>query len=208
MSPRQLATSAVSSTLIPFNVIHTSTMESRCFDFGKWCTNCAFAQTTGWTGSNGNAAADAYVWLYANSACRAFSKAYAKACSFTVASGKLNVTTATFANYKKVSLSISLDTAVSTLALAESKAVAEAFASVETYAFTSVASYFINKSPFCGGWATAKLTQFGAAKAGAKGQSGAVAMSGAVTDTKAAVEAVGATLASVNGVIGAEVASW
>lgn len=214
MLERDLATAGSTSNTISFSYVHASSLED-CFNFNNWCIDWADANTDTIMASSGNAYSEAYISLYAESCCESFALAYAAACAFTKGSGKINVTTENSVvkgvSMKSASLGLALDTAVTTLAFAASKTEASAYAAVDTFAYTDAAAYcdrIDDKSPFCLGFAGAGLVTIGKATAGAKGQSSALAASGAVTSTRAAVQAFGSGLASVNGVITAYSGSW
>ena len=214
MLERDLATAGSTSNTISFSYVHSSSLED-CFDFGSFCYDWAFANSGSISLTSGNAYSEAYIQLYAESCCESFALAYGAACAFTKGSGKINVTTASAVvggvSMKSASLGLALDTAVTTLAFAATKTEASAYAAVDTFAYTDAAAYcdrIDDKSPFCLGFAGAGLVTIGKATAGAKGQSSALAASGAVTSTRAAVQAFGSGLASVNGVITAYSGSW
>lgn len=175
----------------------------------------AHSWSDGWTDAEGgNSYAQACTWLYAESACSSFALAYSKACSFTLATGRVHVDTTNSPNYKSARLSVSLDTVVSTLAFAASESDAAALAAVGGYAYTSVDAYCAAmskkkiKTPLCFGYAAAGLATFGTATAGAMGQASALAESGAVTEIDTAVQAGGTSLKSINGVIGLQAHSF
>jgi hypothetical protein len=220
---RDLAGMTIGATShsLKFSVSLCSASDDWCLDFRDECDVWAMAYLetdakTYLVDSNVAAIAtsDAYLWL--DTACEVYSEAYAKALAFVNLSGAVKVTTSAVTQnnkpYKDVSLSIELDTATCTYALAKSKATAEAYAKVAAQSYTDAAAFCTtvnNVSPLCGlGTASTDLYQYDSAVAAAKGTAGALSTSGSVTKNSLSVSGRGQSLDFINGMISVYAKSW
>jgi hypothetical protein len=213
---RDLLSMSGGATSLSYSIAAAAGADQFCFDYGAVCLEFGDLFSVSYTDAftEGNAFAiawaDEYLWLHAT--CGAYAEAYARACAFTKVDGKINVNTSTTGTKKNISLSVQLKTATMTFALAQSVAMAQAYANVGAMSFTSVQAFCSqvgNMSILCaGGTASTDLFQLATANANAFGSAGALASSGANTDTNALVSADGTAISNVNGVITAKAWSW
>ena len=203
------------STSIAFAVASSSGSKDFCFDYHKKCLEFAAVggSVIASAGALGNAGATAEsdLELWAEAICEAYALAYARACAFTQVKGKATVTTATRGQLKTVEVFVKVEAASSTLAIAKTAAVAEAYAEVETEAFTNVTAYCIKvnyRSPLCGGSATTDLTTLAIANAGAFGTGKSLAKGSAKAGSKAEIKTQGLGLTAVRGVVAAYASSF
>jgi hypothetical protein len=203
------------STSIAFAVASSSGSKDFCFDYREKCLAFAavggsvitFADALG----NAGATAESDLELWAEAMCEAYALAYARACAFTQVKGRATVSTATRGQLKTVEVFVKVEAATSTLAIAKTAAVAEAYAEVGTEAFTNVTAYCIKvrqKSPLCGGSATTDLTTLAVANAGAFGTGKSLAKGSASAGSKAEIKTQGLGLTSVRGVVAAYAEAW
>ena len=187
-----------------------------CIDYFNDCLEQGKVITATYTdadaGSNSVAFAysEANLWLQAY--CFGNAEAYARACSFTKAEGKVNVGVTSSSGGKTVTLGIILTSASTSYALATSSAVAAAYAEVEAQSYTDAAVFcnsVANMSPLCAfGTAATDLHQI--AQAGALAFSDAVSEAGAggFGAAKASVYVDGSSITTVGGHLVAIAKSW
>jgi hypothetical protein len=204
------------STSLSFSFAAPSGSDSFCFDYHTICLELGALNDATYTDAQvtGNAFTFAFSYesLWLDATCAAYAEAYARTCSFMKVDGKVDVHTSVQNTKKDVSMNVVLKTATMTLAIAESVAIAQSYADVGAYSYTTVDAYcskINNLSIICpGGTASTDLSQLAVASAGSIGQAGAVAASGTTTQSAAAVMAEGSSLTYINSVISAFAESW
>jgi hypothetical protein len=200
------------STSLAFSHVSTSGSGDWCFNYYDYCVQ------TGWatlgadadTDTEGNARAFAFsdAELCLNAYCDAYARAYARTCAFTKIDGNIDVDTKVVNNKKKISLKLKLKTATRTFALAESEAEATAIVDTKAASFIAVPDLCANYPGhyYCGGFSD--LVQITEATADAKSFANAEASSGSSANTTAAIEAEGASINYIKGLISAHASSW
>ena len=153
---------------------------------------------------------EANLWLSAY--CSANADAYARACSFTKAKGKINVAVTSTGGVKTVSLGVKLLSASTTYAFASSNAVAKSYTDVEAQSYTDTAAFctsIANKSPQCaGGTAAADLVQVATSSAASFSDAVSEAGAGGFGKAKASVYVDGTSINTVSGHLVAIAKSW
>jgi hypothetical protein len=148
--------SASSSNSLAFSFASSAGAKDLCVDYVNECLEkgkvFTLANTTADADGNSLATAvsEANLWLEAY--CTANAEAYARACAFTHAKGKVTVDVTTAGGMKTVSLRIKLEAASTSYAFANTSAVADSYAAVEAQSFTDVRAYcnsVSNMSPLC-----------------------------------------------------------
>ena len=213
---RDLLSMSGGATSLSFSVSAARGADRFCFDYERTCLQFGdlFWAADTYTYTEGNAFALAYTkeYLWLHTACRAYSAAYARACAFIKVDGKVKVDTSVQNAKKNVSLSVYLRTGAMTFALAQTVAMAKAYAEVGAKSFTNVQAYCAevnNMSILCaGGTASTDLKQIAKARATAFGSARAEAQSGAGTNTNAVVSAQGPAIDFISGAIWASAWSW
>ena len=180
-----------------------------CLEYGTIYT---VSETDANSGGNSIALAysEANLWLQAY--CSANAAAYARACSFTKAQGKVNVDVTITNGVKTVSLGINLLAASTSYAFATSSAVASAYADVGAQSYTDVAAFctsIANMSPLCaGGTASTDLTQYATSYATSFSDAVSEAGAGGFGKAKASVYVDGTSINTVSGHLVAIAKSW
>jgi hypothetical protein len=212
---RNLLTMGSSSTSLAFSFASSAGAGDFCIDYLNVCLEAGKAITKAKTdadaGSNSVALAysEANLWLQAY--CSGCAEAYAQACSFTKAEGKVNVDVSSSGGVKAVSLRIQLISASTSYALASSKAVADAYTAIDAQSFTDTVVYcnsVANMSPLCAGTARTDLKQIAVATAGAFSDAVSEAGAGGLGAANAAVYVDGSSISTVSGHLMAMAKSW
>jgi hypothetical protein len=213
---RNLLTLGSTSTSLAFSFASSAGAKDFCIDYFNECLELGNVQTAAYTDADaeGNSIAVAYseasLWLQAY--CSGNAEAYARACSFTKAVGKVIVDVTNINGMKTVSLKIKLSSASTSYAFASSSAVADAYAAVEAQSYTDAAAFcnsIGNKSPDCaGGTATTDLSQIAESFASSFGDAVSEAGAGGFGKAKASVYVEGSSINTVSGHLVAIAKSW
>ena len=213
---RNLLTLGSTSSSLAFSFASSAGAKDFCIDYFTVCLELGKVRTKAYTGANaeGNSVAVAYseasLWLQAF--CKGSADAYARACSFTKAEGKVNVDVTDTGGMKTVSLNIKLSSASTSYAFASSSAVADAYAKVEAQSFTDTTAFCTsidNKSPLCAaGTANTDLSQLAESKAVTFGDAVSEAGAGGFGKAKASVYVEGSSIDTVSGHLVAIAKSW
>jgi virulence-associated protein VapD len=170
------------------------------------------AKTGATAGGNSDALAysEANLWLQAY--CHGNAEAYARACAFTKADGKVHVDVTNYAGLKTVSLKIQVTSASTSYAFANSSALADAYAAVEAQSYTDTVAFCKsvgNRSPLCAaGTAKTDLSQVATSSANAFSDAVSEAGAGGFGKSKASVYVEGSSINTVSGHLVAIAKSW
>jgi hypothetical protein len=201
---------------LAFSFASSAGAKDLCVDYLNECLEKGKVFTLANTDANadGNSVAlahsEANLWLEAY--CSANAEAYARACAFTAAKGKVNVDITSSGGLKTVSLKIKLEAASTSYAFANSSAVADSYAAVDAQSYTDVVAYcnsISNRSPVCAkGTARTDLTVV--ANASAMAFSDAVSEAGAegFGKAKASVYVEGTSINTVSSYLMATAKAW